>query len=111
MNKLIEIFSRILAIIQGDRVAVQFYTEQVYKSKKWTKPSGDMNISDVTFYNVSTSGIIYVNRIPIIPGGFKVFSCQWNELNITDYQITIDEATVTDPQVVIDFKKFEKPKS
>lgn len=110
MNKLIEIFSRILAIIQGDRVAVQFYTEQVYKSVKWTKPSGDMNITDVTFYNASTSGTVYVNRIPLAPGVSKQFGCQWNELNITDYIITIDPATVTDPLLVIDFKKIQKPK-
>lgn len=108
MNKLIEIFSRILAIIQGDRVAVQFYTEQVIKSGKWTKASADLRISDITFLNASTAGTIYVNNIPVSPGMGINFACQWNEVNVTDYVIRI-ENTVTNPLLLVNFKRFEKP--
>ena len=108
MTQLINIFSRILAIIQGDRLAVQFYTEQVYKSTKWTKASADLCITDISFLNASTAGTIYIGNIPLEPGAGKTFGCQWNEVNVTDYQIRIP-STVTNPLVIIDYKRIEKP--
>ena len=59
-------------------------------SKYQTSQYIQSNCGDITFYNASTVGNIFVNDFTLVPGQSIGFSANFNEIDTTQYNIIFD---------------------
>jgi hypothetical protein len=76
-------------------------TFQVYQNSQYLKS----NCGDITFINTGgTSG--FINGFELTPNSQLGFTCQYDELDTTSYNITFPSDTITNNSITVIKKTF-----
>jgi len=109
MDKILYKLIQTLIAAFATPVEITFQQDKIYKSTNYDLPQSRNDVSDITFTNLSQSGKLYINNIPLEPFQFRAFSCNWNEINKSNFDIRF-EAGASEPFCLVDFKVI-KPKN
>lgn len=90
-------------------VEITFEQDLIVTSTNYDTPQSRNDISDITFTNMSQSGIVYIKSVPLQPGQSKTYVCNWNEINKSNFEIRF-ETGASEPLCVVDFKVI-KPRT